>query len=30
MLCYFAVALMWVVPDRRIEKIAEGGQTHDR
>jgi uncharacterized membrane protein len=25
MLCYFAVALMWVVPDRRIEKIAEGG-----
>ena len=25
MLCYFAVALMWVVPDRRIEKMAERG-----
>jgi uncharacterized membrane protein len=25
MLCYFVVALLWVVPDRRIEKIAERG-----
>jgi len=25
MLCYFTVALLWVVPDRRIERMAEHG-----
>jgi hypothetical protein len=23
MLCYFVVAMLWVVPDRRIERMAE-------
>ncbi|MGH6827429.1 MAG: hypothetical protein ACREFW_00790 [Rhizomicrobium sp.] len=24
MLCYAAVAAMWIVPDRRVEKLARG------